>query len=404
MHVSGPINQTATKSSNADSTPAFCLEYAGCEIAVYVDDEATCTWLQEFLCPAFRLVGCRSPDWIVSLQIGVPTTHRRQSSDFSDGVSLAECFTRDGHFKCHDVMWRTQNSIVLRLEDGSVFVEIHQKKAVARVFAESGESRVRPTLMRVIREIATGHAIHSTHLPAHAAAIAYDDQAILFSGKRRSGKTTLALHALNDPQARFVCNDRGFVSMSAGSARIRGMPTILKIRPDSLQRLPSLRRSYQARPYHYGATIDESHCLFQQRGAPTSNEPLLEPRLSTSQLCFLLGRQAVEAVNLAAIMFPRIEPGVDSLRLQRISPDVATANLFREGLIKPTSPLRGPGAFCRNDAETVDDGELWDLCRRITANVPCYVCSLGPDAFRRPFCVEMHEQGVIARSNCETDR
>jgi hypothetical protein len=217
-------------------------------------------------------------------------------------------------------------------------------------------------------------------------------------GTRRSGKTSLVVHALDDCEARFVCNDRGFVAISNGRASIRGMPSILKIRPDSMQRLPSLELGYRVKPYHYCATLEETHDIIQERGTSNLNEPLNAPGMSTSQLCDLVHAEAVGQAHLSAIVFPRISPEVGSLRLEPIGSEVAAAKLFHEGLLKPTSPLRAPEAFCRDDNEIVADEQTWETCQRITALVPCYTCSLGPAAFQRPFHIEMCERGVIAFS------
>ncbi|MEO2036107.1 MAG: aminoglycoside phosphotransferase family protein [Planctomycetaceae bacterium] len=396
VHPRDRIDEQVTEISLDCSNPSVaCLEYAGCRIAIYLDNEATRRWLQEFLCPAFRLVDCTNPDWRVSLKFGLPAFLDPLRPVDANGLTMAECFTLDGQFKCHEVWQQTPTSLVLRLKSGSVFCEIDQQQATVTVYAENEFCRVRPTMMRVIREIATQHAIGSGHLPVHAAAVAYENRAILLAGNRRSGKTTLLLHALNSSDARFVCNDRGFVSVSTNQASINGMPTILRIRPDALHRLPYLERRYRSKPYNYCATIEESHRVFQESGTSALIEEPVTPRLTAAQLCDLVNGDAVGRTNLAALVFPHIAPEVESLRLQEIRPDVAANKLFREGLLTPTSPLRTSEVFRTGDAtEIVPDEILWESCQQITALVPCYTCALGPAAYQRPFHVEMSERGL----------
>ena len=92
---------------------------------------------------------------------------------------------------------------------------------------------------------------------------------------------------------------------------------------------------------------------------------------------------------MGAIVFPRISPDVEHVHIEQLSPEVAGHKLFTESLLKASSPQRTATAFRRNDeASVLSDEDVKRKCERITGQVPCYSCAVGPAAYAGPFLLE----------------
>jgi hypothetical protein len=112
------------------------------------------------------------------------------------------------------------------------------------VVARPGDLRVRIALLRIVREIATAHA-HSRRrtLGLHAAAFAARGRACLVVGPKRSGKTTLLVHALSSGNAVLLANDRVLVDATEETGLALGVPAVISLRQGTLGRFPGLRGS-----------------------------------------------------------------------------------------------------------------------------------------------------------------
>lgn len=392
--VSAGVQASAASASQADAPVNRCLEYAGCHIAVSVSQTGTWDWLQEFLCPAFDAGECADPDWHVTLEFGTSRfTQQAQRGDTNE-LPMIDSFTLDGEFKRHEVWDQTPESIVLRLKGGDVFCEVARHQRKVTLYANSVTCRVRPVLMRILREIATRQAIHARHIPIHASVVAFEGQAVMLSGLRRAGKTSLMLHALADSHADLVGNDRGFLHVTRAGITVRGMPTILKIRADAMKRFPAVAERYHRQPYTYAETMQESRARFHAVRSVADDESRLDSiRLTTAQLCEFMGARAMQQAPLAAIVFPYIDADVPALRIRPIGPEAAATKLFQEGLLRPSSPLRVPELFAEGSVQDVfEDKRLQDICRQVTSRTPCYTCGLGPQAYERPFLISALEE------------
>ena len=211
----------------------------------------------------------------------------------------------------------------------------------------------------------------------------------MLASVKRSGKTTGLIHAMHQPMAEFITNDRLFVQCDGEGPLVRGMPTIFKIRSKTLGLLPEFGKQRRARPYHILETLKESQREFPARRLEMFGKGSLETRLSTAQFCDLMDVSVIGESTLGAIVFPRISPDVDRVHIERLAPEIAGHKLFTESLLKASSPQRAATAFRRNDeASVVSDEDVKRKCDRITGQVPCYSCAVRPVAYAGPFLFE----------------
>ena len=377
-------------STNDSSSAAMvCFEYANRRIAVRTSDEASLAWLREFLCPAFQIVESDSADWTVSVENDSERFDQFIEQPSSNQPESVECFTLDGRFKSHELLQRNGNRLIARDRKRSIIHMIDRNHCEVRILESPGGRHGRMSVARVIRELATVHSLNTGLLHCHGAAFSIGGMAIVLAGVKRSGKTSSLIHAMHDPTARFITNDRLFVQCDGERPLVRGMPTIFKIRSKTLDLLPEFGKRRRARPYHFLDTLKEAQREFPTRRLEMFGKRNLETRLSTAQFCDLMDVSAVGESTLGAIVFPRISPHVDRVHIEPMAPEVAGHKLFSESLLKASSPQRTATAFRRSDESSVlNDEDVRRQCERIACQVPCYSCAIGPAAYEGPFLLD----------------
>ena len=77
-------------------------------------------------------------------------------------------------------------------------------------------------------------------LIGHAAALSIDDKALAIAGFSGGGKSTCMLHLMDLECARFISNDRVFMSAANGQVSISGLPKLPRINPGTIVGNPRL--------------------------------------------------------------------------------------------------------------------------------------------------------------------
>lgn len=153
--------------------------------------------------------------------------------------------------------------------------------------------KARIALMKVVRELAMSVAIAAGRTILHGSAFAFADRGILIAGPKRAGKTTLLIHGLL-AGGELVSNDRVVVWREPDRPLATEMPTVLRVRPATLDALPELRARLEP------GRFDQLHTLAEIE----SGRALLRPRfgkprnLSAAQLCAVTGARARKAATL----------------------------------------------------------------------------------------------------------
>ena len=288
--------------SHDDGVEHARFRYGSVTIAVAATDAGVLAWLTEFLTPAFSQDHDATPA-AYSIRFDIdPTRHARlERSLASAPAETFEGFTIDGRFLPLRGWTDPGGELWVRVERGA-FCGVSHDGAHIAVVAEDGDRRDRGALMRVVRELATAASLRDRLLPVHAAAFQHDDDVILICGPKRSGKTSLLMHALGSG-GRFVTNDRVFLDPH-DSARAHSLPTIVVLRDGALDLFPDVKRRYDERRFDYGRTIALCAAgLDRPAPAPAGKD---RPGISPPQFCRLLGAEMSAGGRVRMIVFPRI--------------------------------------------------------------------------------------------------
>jgi hypothetical protein len=355
------------------------LEYAGLAVAAEASDPGDLAWLREFLCPWFDAGAAAEREG------GAGAALVRDAAGFEAalargpraGAAPVAAFVADGRPLALEP-WRGTDGAPLYFDRASQAFFEPGPDRFCRVLAPPGRRFARVVWMRAVRELATEHLAQEGRPVLHAAAVAAAGRAIAFAGRRRSGKTSCLLHALRDPGAGFLANDRLAVLPGAPWPVARGMPTIVRLREDSVDLHPGLGPRLRARTLRVSDALGEA-----SDGGPAWPRPDGSLGFSPAQFLDRTGAKPVAEAPLAAIAFPWISHRPGRFELTRLSPEAAArrlpAGLLGEGRPAPETLLSAPGAD-RAAAARAATGACAELARR----VPCFDLRLDRDAFADP--------------------
>ncbi len=399
--VPEPGNILPIRIQHAPAQPArqAVLNYAGCQIDIHSPDATSIQWLQEFMCPSFQMQAAASKrgcDWTVTLRHTSSPVGERPMATPGDAETL-ECYTLDGSFQSCQVLEQDGPRRVLWDAGRQVMLEIDSSAKKANVVCESTSRQARHVLMRVVRELATAHALRSGMLHVHGAAVTLQGQTIMLTGPKRAGKTSSLLHALHQAGASLIGNDRLFMHFEQGVAVVRGMPTIIKIRSDALEHFPRLAQRYRIRSYYHHETVEESlrriRWANHQHPAPGDT-----PRFSTAQLCDLFGITATCQMPVSAIVFPRVDESLRGFSVRPVSVNAAAERLERECMLRPGGRQQISPAVCEQDESgLLDPQHEPQFCRRLAQAVPSFELQLGVGAYQCPQVFESFIPAAIRR-------
>ena len=355
----------------AEDAPASTRSYSypGFTIAVTSHDTATLDWLTEFLSPWLDVGTRAAADYDVTFTVDRNALHGLRRQARQQPHPTVPGFVRDGRVVLSPIWDDGPGRRTMVLSDVRAAYRIAREERRVDVVAGAGTGRPRVALMRAVRETTIIAVRRQGALLVHGSAFMTGDRAVILAGPRETGKTTVMLHALQDPRLAFVANDRVFVAIDAeGQAVARGLPTIVAMRPGTLAMLPHLAARLAERRFAWPLSLDEV------RGAGAGAEA--RPDVTPAQLCDLLGVTPASGGRLAAVVFPR-PGGSDALELARLSPEAAVA-AFTAALVGGVGPWATSGIWF--DA-SFEDGptaaETASRCRALVARVPIYECRIG---------------------------
>lgn len=350
--------------------------YLDLTVSVASEDSRALAWLDHFMRPWFedgdgrRGGACLA----VKLSIGEPVTVTPGSR-----ADLAACYLLDTRVVAHPVVRRDATSCSITDMELGVTYEVDQSGRIEIVTATDSPG-ARVALMRVVRELAMLDASARARPVIHGAVVAIGRRAVAICGPKGSGKTSMLLNALLTPTARFVANDRAIVSVVGGAVTARGLPTIVALKPGTLELFPSIAPRIREAPNRHWLTPDESRGLV---GRPW-RKPEKPIDLAPADFCNLMGVESLAQAALAAVVFPRIDPqfrGVDLTRLnraaalERLSDSTVGAHLadrradaFAVGVLSASPDM----------SSRADDGTA------LLAELPCFDVRLGRDAYSVP--------------------
>lgn len=351
--------------------PAENFTYQGVTIRVETQFPQDLEWLEEFLQPWFD-VSPREPDVLVRYCVDAARYARLERGGAAGGDAAA--FMMDTRIIEYP-RWRAPDGIeLLHDEERRLFFRRRERETEIIAPDESAGARIR--VMRVIREFAMGAAQAAGGRFLHASAVVVDGRAIVMTGRRLAGKTSLLVYLLSHLRCDFLANDRLLVTEVAGGTQLVGMPTVVSVREGTMARFPGLREDVRRRRFTTRLTLREceraDHSVAQSpRGDKWG--------LSTAQFCRVMGRKAIRGANPGLVLVPRQSGRPGGIQLRVLDAARGRASL-EEGLfghIRPDSPseaftLTAPGK------RRVADGEFLDA---LAASSRVVECVMGEDAY-----------------------
>jgi hypothetical protein len=350
------------------------LRYEGCRFSVRASDVEDLRWLAGFLASGFEEAPAAPADHEVELVVGAEACDALSSEEARDVASL-EGFAADSDPILLERIADDGARAVYRDPRHPILFRVERGAARVEVLARERSRSARTALMRVVRELAMARVVRTGGVLVHGAVVATPRGAVVLAGPKRSGKTTLLLALLLAREGAYVANDRCVLREEGGALSVRGLPTIVSLRRDALERFPAARaRLAEVRP--------EVAAAWEAGGASGPGATLEAPRASVSppELLRLLGAApAASSAPLRALVFPRIGGGPRALSLRRLEPEEALrrfeAGLFRAGRASPLAEV-----FVPADASEVAElarASAARLGRRVAAEIPCFECAIG---------------------------
>ena len=350
------------------------IAFRGMRIVVRCDTEAPLRWLEEFFgpCETREPEGPEVCEVRLSIDSGRHTAMRR---DEHGDQRRIDAFALDGGFAGLTLLSDTPAARLLRDEKSASFVTIGTGGHAVQIVAAADHARVRVLLMRVVRELAMLESLRRGDRLVHAAAAVHRGRAILIAGQKRAGKTTTLLGLLSTGEARYLSNDRVLVDLFSAPPMAYGLPTVAKVRADTLDYLPRLTAPPGGRHYLTSREYDEGSSLLNPTRRPDHS-------MSPAQLCRWLDVTAMAAAPIGLMVFVRVDPSVERFALRRLDSAEATDRL-RDSLFSSGPSGLVSEAFGREwQARTgFDDARLLPLQAQ---GVTACECRVGPRAFYPP--------------------
>lgn len=351
------------------------FSFEGISIGVTVEDQGDIEWLTEFLVPWFDLSDS-TPDVEVSVRqdramfeklIACPPAQKRVNAFMMD--------TRVIDFPC----WNIPGQQLACLDEQNQIFYLITDEQIHLVYS-ARPNNLRTSLMRVLREVAMGAAQLRGGRFLHASAFAINGRAVIVTGPRGAGKTSLLSYVLSNSKATFLTNDRLLVKRRGQQVQLRGMPTIVSIRSGTMKLFPKMRPSIEDQGFTTKVTMMEA-----RQSETTTSLPTRDGRwgLTPRQFCSILDCKPQREARAAILLFPRQTGLPGSIELRKTDTfetrDQLQHSLF--GHIGPDSlsdafTIVPPGLKKR----PADDDKT--LFTALVNSMTAFDCELGNDAYR----------------------
>ncbi|WP_017446167.1 HprK-related kinase B [Gayadomonas joobiniege] len=146
-----------------------------------------------------------------------------------------------------------QGRVILKVRTGMQFLQSQQHKIAWGAVANN--------LNQVINFINNQYMNHlqaEDWLISHASACLLNQQALAFAGYSGGGKSTIMLHLMNQYGAKFISNDRLFISPGQSAVKVAGIPKLPRVNPGTLMNNPALSKMLDTEQLNKYAELAET--------------------------------------------------------------------------------------------------------------------------------------------------
>ena len=222
-------------------------------LRVATNEPAHLTWLQEVLPPHFRPGAGFPPTVVVKL---IADSERYRRSYALAGRSLP-AFALDSEVVRLPILEGPPGMLVIANNRHRVVYEVAEDRSAVCVIVECRDVLARSGILPVVREFAMNEAAARGDFFMHASCFVSGGRPVVVAGPRNSGKTTLLAFACLFAGADVLVNDRLRIGLREGRCTLGGVPTIITLRPRTLDFFPALGRRIRAEGLHANLTSDE---------------------------------------------------------------------------------------------------------------------------------------------------
>jgi hypothetical protein len=299
---------------------AATYAFPGARVTVEYGADGFELWLDEVLSPAFTR-GAVEPDAVV---VRVALTGEGSPPPVGRPLGPVTCFVFDGEIVRHEA-WDTDHGIVV--EDAKYGTRYVVTPDRVDVEVLDGDVAMRSALLRVVRELAVAQSLFDpARVLFHTSAIRHGTQAVLFSGAKEAGKTTLAARLAALDHGAVLANDCTLVEPgpTPGTWRAHAVPLPVSVRPETVARLPALFTRIPALPRPSRLTLreaDDALALYGPVSAPT------RLRLSPPQFARALGAELAADGALAVLAFVRVDENIPDYAIEVLDAEETASRL-----------------------------------------------------------------------------
>lgn len=278
-------------------------------------------WLEEFLGPWFARSSGGDPTVEVALRPADAEAMGWLEAGAPAGALALDAFAMDRGVQTLPGVRDTRGGVTALDAGLRVVHRISADRRCIEVLCGAHARKARIAWMQVVRELGMSALRAEGVALVHGALFDLGGRGVLVAGPKRAGKTTLLVHGLR-AGARFGSNDRVAIGRPADPPRARGVPTVVSIRPATLELLPGLAERLADGRIDHLYTLAE----IESGRSPERPRPGRPRNLSAAQLCRQLDAEAAAELPLHVLVLLRTgeRPGV---ALRELAPEAAGPRL-----------------------------------------------------------------------------
>ncbi len=342
-------------------------------IAVQTPRQEDLEWLRQFLEPTF-ISPTTAPD---HCQLKVVIDPLRYHALYAAGPGSAgqvALFTYDNHVANYP-SWSDDNCVTtIHDPELRLFYRLDAEARSIELLSAEHLDSMRIALLNLIRELVSAELGRLGWVMLHSAAFSFNQQAIVISGPKEAGKTSLLIHALSDPRCSFISNDRCSIHRQQPSrARVIAIHTVVAIRQGTIELFPEYDLE-SVRHWRARQLLADSLLL----PAVTDDAPkLAKIGLSPAQFCHRLNCSVAAPAALKVLLFPVVDPAVEGLRITPLEPQQIARRLIAE-------QIPSDGSFLSQWLDEKRPNNDQQTLHHLAQEYRGFECRMGAQAYATP--------------------
>ena len=366
----------------------FYISYPNATVRINCTDSTDLQWLLSYFNGEQRTLGLLV-DYTINLERS-DELHQHLWSFFGDGQNKQQfpAFNFDTHTIYLPLCGLHNHAKVYFDKEFNSFYLVDDNEKSIRVIGLNGRFWVRNAVANIVLEIIAAQHLIAPYIIMHAAALMFNQKAILICGPKNSGKSSLLIHMLQEAEA-VLSNDRTIVELCQNDESIHacatGIPTLIKLRrgvrslfPDFFSHYPDNLRLASMNPGEMAKANPE-------RTYPSDDGRIL---MHPQQFSSLFGLHYAHTSNVAAIVFPQVQADENlGIHISRLEMSKGRQSLLNGRFRASTEEYKGsiflPDNYHTSISLAAAQESQDKLIDTMLTHIPLYTCLLGKKAYQR---------------------